>query len=129
FSPDDQGESERKAGHARPVAAANPPSVFSGPRSASGGSAVASTRAGGASTAHAGGLPSAAPARGPRATASAGVRRPSLDRLGDAGPARRHGREPPGRSNPAACELSSRVPARLGQQDLLHAASPRSSAA
>ena len=57
------------------------------------------------------------------------LRGPALDRRRDAGPARQPGREPADRARPAAGQLPARVPARLGQQDLLHATPARPAAA
>ena len=54
------------------------------------------------------------------AAAAAGVRRPALDRFGDAGVARQPGREPADGPPAPARQLSPGVPTRLGQQDLLH---------
>ena len=61
-----------------------------------------------------------AAARKPGAAAAPGLRGSALDRYRDPGPARQPGREPAHRPAPAAGQLSARVPARLGQQDLLH---------
>ena len=70
-----------------------------------------------------------AAARKPGAAAAAGLRRPALDRCRDAGPARQPGREPADGPPAAAGQLPPGVPARLGQQDLLHATAARPAAA
>ena len=64
-----------------------------------------------------------------RAAAPPRLRRPSLDRHGDAGRARQPGRESGHRARSARRELPSGVPPRLGQQDLLSPAPHRSAAA
>ena len=69
-----------------------------------------------------------AAARKPGAAAAAGLRRPALDRCGDAGPARQPGREPAHGPPAASGQLSSGVPAWLGHQDLLHATAARPAA-
>ena len=69
-----------------------------------------------------------AAARKPGAAAAAGLRGPALDRYRDAGPARQPGREPAHGPAPAAGQLPAGVPARLGQQDLLHATAARPAA-
>src|SRR5262249_52914092 len=66
-----------------------------------------------------------AAAREPGAAVAAGVRGPALDRCRDAGPARQPGGEPAHGPAVAPGQLSLGVPARLGQQDLLHATAPR----
>ena len=70
-----------------------------------------------------------AAAREPGAAAAAGLRGSALDRCRDPGPARQPGREPAHGPAPAAGQLPPRVPARLGQQDLLHATAARPAAA
>ena len=66
----------------------------------------------------------APPAPGePGAAAPRGLRGPALDRCRDAGAARQPGREPADGQAPPAGQLPARVPAWLGEQDLLHASS------
>ena len=82
-----------------------------------------------ASPAHPRGAQARAAARKSGAAAAPGVRGPALDRHRDPGAARQSGREPAHGPAAAAGQLSSRVPARLGQQDLLHATAARPPAA
>ncbi len=78
--------------------------------------------------------PAADPGRGQAApppgesgpTAPLALRGSPLDRFREPGVARRPDREPPDRAHPARRHLPSRVPARLGEQDLLHPAQDRS---
>ena len=70
-----------------------------------------------------------AAARKSGAAAAAGLRRPALDRRRNAGPARQPGGEPAHGPPAAAGQLPPGVPARLGQQDVLHATAARSPAA
>ena len=79
--------------------------------------------------ADAGGGQATAPPGEPGPAAAGGLRGSPLDRRRDPGTARRPGREPPDRPPPAPRQLSARVPARLGQQDLLHPAPDRPAAA
>ena len=58
-----------------------------------------------------------------RSSRCSGLRGPALDRRRDPGAARRPGRGPARGAPPAPRQLPPRVPARLGQQDLLHASS------
>ena len=63
----------------------------------------------------------APPAAGESGTAvGARLRRPALDRFGDASLAQQPGGEPANGTAAAPGQLPPRVPARLGQQDLLH---------
>jgi class 3 adenylate cyclase len=61
-------------------------------------------------------------------TAAAGLRRPALDRCRDPDAAGQPGRQPADGPAAAAGQLPSRVPARLGQQDLLHTTAAGSAA-
>src|SRR3989442_12499496 len=72
----------------------------------------------------------APPAPGePGATGPRGLRGPALDRCRDAGPARQPGRESAHGPGPPARQLPARVPAWLGEQDLLQPpAAPRAPA-
>ena len=72
--------------------------------------------------AHPGRAQAPAAARESGAAAAAGVRGPALDRYRDPGVAGQPGREPADRPPPPAGQLPPGVPARLGQQDLLHPA-------
>ncbi|PYN40336.1 MAG: hypothetical protein DME00_34695 [Candidatus Rokuibacteriota bacterium] len=63
--------------------------------------------------------------REPGATAPRDLRGPALDRCRNAGTARRSGREPADDQAPVISQLPPRVPARLGEQDLLQPAAPR----
>src|SRR2546425_21140 len=63
--------------------------------------------------------------RKPRAAPAPGGRKPPLDRYRDAGRAGEPDREPPGGAGLPPRDLSPRVPARLGEQDLLHATPSR----
>ena len=78
-----------------------------------------------ASPAHARRAQAAPAPREPGPAAPAGLRGPPLDRLRDPGAARRARREPAGGAAAAPRELPAGVPARLGEQDLLHAAPAR----
>src|SRR5262249_49117717 len=64
-------------------------------------------------------------AREPGAAAATRLRGSALDRHRDPDPARQPGREPAHGPHPAAGQLPTRVSARLGQQDLLHATAAR----
>ena len=75
--------------------------------------------------AHAGGHQAPAAAREPGAAAAPGLREPALDRRRDPGGPRQPDREPAHRPPAPAGQLPPRVPARLGQQDLLHATPAR----
>jgi class 3 adenylate cyclase len=63
--------------------------------------------------------------RKPQPAAGADVRGPALDRRRDASSSGCFGREPCQRAHPAAGELSTRVPPRMGQQELLHPGAAR----
>ena len=71
----------------------------------------------------------AAPAREPGPAAPPRLRGPPLDRRRDPGAARQPGREPADRAHAAPRQLPPRVPARLGEQDLLQPAPARPAAA
>ena len=99
------------------------------PRCARRGRAVARARASPAPPAHARSPQAPDPPREPGPAAAPRPRGSALDRCRDPGVARRPGRRAPRRSSPAPRHLSPRVPARLGQPDLLHAAPRRSAPA
>ena len=74
-------------------------------------------------------LEARAAARKSGAAAAAGLRGPALDRYRDPGPPGQPGRASADGTAPAPGQLPPGVPARLGQQDLLHATAARSAAA
>ena len=86
---------------------------------------LAGARPAPAPPAHARRREAAAAARSQEQPLLVGLRGPALDRRRDPGAARQPGREPGLGAPAAARELPSRVPARLGQQDVLQPAAAR----
>ena len=123
--PRDPREGDRQAPHAGSDPRADPARLAGPARRARRGRPVAGARSRPAPAAH----PrrrQAPPAPGePGATGPRGLRGPALDRCRDAGPARRPGRESAHGPAPPAGQLPARVPAWLGEQDLLQPAAAR----
>ena len=122
---DDAADRPGQSHRANPDAGRRPPGDGTGRarpvRGAASGQSVPVSGPLAAAAPHPGGAEAPPATRKPGAAPAAGVRRPALDRLGDAGRARYAGREPADRTAPAPGQLPPGVSARLGQQNVLHA--------
>src|SRR6185503_3599799 len=99
------------------------PAFFCAVRCSRRRSGVASERPAAAPAADARRRQTSAPGREPRPALAPGLRRPPLDRQRDTGVSRHPVREPPDCAHPSPRQLSARVSACLGREDVLHAAS------
>ena len=121
-------EGHGQAADARPRPGADAARLAGAAGGAGRGPAVAGLRSPATPPAHPRGRQAPAAARKPGPAAVPGVRGPALDRCRDPGAAGQPGREPAHGPAAAPGQLPPGVPARLGQQDLLHAAPARPAA-